>query len=44
MSKKPAIVEPLKLDGLGLDYNRFAEELSTAEYALGLIEGMQKNY
>ena len=25
-----------------MDYNKFAEELSTAEYALGLLEGSQK--
>ncbi len=42
MDKKPAIIKPLKSNGLGLDYNVFAEELSVAEYALGLLEGSQK--
>jgi Fic family protein len=40
--KKPAIVKNLDPKGLKLDYNKFAEELSTAEYALGLLEGSQK--
>lgn len=40
--KKPAIVPNLNVKGLSLDYNRFAEELSAAEYALGLLEGSQK--
>lgn len=42
MEKQPAIINNLKLNGLSLDYNKFAEELSTAEYALGLLEGSQK--
>jgi Fic family protein len=41
-AKKPAVVEILKIDGLSLDYNKFAAELSKAEYALGLLEGSQK--
>lgn len=42
MKKTPAILKNLNIDGLNLDYNKFAEELSTAEYALGLLEGSQK--
>src|SRR5581483_11705390 len=42
MEKKPAIVKLLDKDGLTLDYNKFAKELSAAEYALGLLEGSQK--
>lgn len=40
--KKPATIKDLDILGLKLDYNKFAEELSTAEYALGLLEGSQK--
>ena len=40
--KKSAIVKNLDIRGLSLDYNKFAEELSAAEYALGLLEGSQK--
>jgi len=40
--KKPAIIKNLNLEGLSLDYNKFSEELSAAEYALGLLEGSQK--
>ncbi|MEK7639347.1 MAG: Fic/DOC family N-terminal domain-containing protein [Patescibacteria group bacterium] len=40
--KKPAQIKPLDTEGLTLDYNKFANELSTAEYALGLLEGSQK--
>ncbi len=32
----------LNLNGLSLDYNQFAVNLSRAEYALGLLEGSQK--
>ncbi len=42
MSKKPHILKHLSLSGLELDYNKFAEEMSNAEYALGLLEGSQK--
>ncbi len=42
MEKKPAIVNLLNIDGLKIDYNKFINELSTAEYALGLLEGSQK--
>jgi Fic family protein len=42
MNKKPAIIKPLNIEGLSLDYNKFANELSTAEYALGLLQGSQK--
>lgn len=42
MIKNPAQLKNLDPTGLGLDYNKFAEELSTAEYALGLLEGSQK--
>lgn len=42
MSKKPHILKHLPLTGLLLDYNKFAEEMSNAEYALGLLEGSQK--
>lgn len=40
--KKPAIIKNLSTEGLSLDYNKFADELSAAEYALGLLEGSQK--
>jgi Fic family protein len=40
--KKPAQIGNLDSATLSLDYNKFAEELSTAEYALGLLEGSQK--
>ena len=40
--KKPAITRDLNPKGLSLDYNKFADELSAAEYALGLLEGSQK--
>jgi Fic family protein len=40
--KKPAQIKNLNPEGLVLDYNKFANELSTAEYALGLLEGSQK--
>jgi Fic family protein len=42
MPKKPAILKDLSIDGLKLDYNKFADELSIAEYSLGLLEGSQK--
>lgn len=42
MAKKPAQIKTLDPKGLQLDYNKFADELSTAEYALGLLEGSQK--
>lgn len=42
MEKQPAILTNLNLNGLDLDYNKFTEELSAAEYALGLLEGSQK--
>lgn len=42
LMKKPAIISPLINSGLQLDYNKFIEELSAAEYALGLLEGSQK--
>ncbi len=35
-------LEKLNLEGLTLDYNEFAINLSAAEYALGLLEGSQK--
>lgn len=40
--KDPATIKHLALNGLVLDYNKFAEQLSAAEYALGLLEGSQK--
>ena len=40
--KKPALIKHLESQGLKLDYNKFAEELSIAEYELGLLEGSQK--
>jgi Fic family protein len=40
--KKPASIKNLDQHGLNLDYNKFAEELSSAEYALGLLQGSQK--
>lgn len=42
MDKKPANVNILNINGLNLEYNVFINELSTAEYALGLLEGSQK--
>src|SRR3989338_583972 len=42
MTRTPAILRNLDTKGLRLDYNRLAEELSIAEYALGLLEGSQK--
>lgn len=42
MRKTPAIVKHLSTGGLNLDYNKFADELSAAEYSLGLLEGSQK--
>ncbi len=40
--KKPAKIEHLNTKGLIIDYNQIAEELSSAEYSLGLLEGSQK--
>lgn len=40
--RKPARIKPLNLEEIPLDYNKFAKELSTAEYSLGLLEGSQK--
>ncbi len=42
MAKEPAHIKDLDIGGMTLDYNKFAEELSAAEYALGLLEGSQK--
>lgn len=42
MTKKPAMLNLLNTNGLGLDYNKLEKELSKAEYALGLLEGSQK--
>jgi len=35
-------LKKLNPTGLNIDYNQFAEDQSTAEYALGLLEGSQK--
>lgn len=35
-------LKKLNINNINLDYNKFAVELSAAEYALGLLEGSQK--
>jgi Fic family protein len=42
MKKKPYIPKKLNIKGLDLDYNKFAPELSKAQYVLGQLQGSQK--
>lgn len=42
MNKIPHHPPKLSINGLSLDYNKFAKELVDAQYALGLLQGSQK--